>query len=61
MAHVPWIVRLALLESVTVMGYMIAFLKHDPGKIAPFLLISVIGFLLSFPSEDKVQSAFRGL
>jgi hypothetical protein len=61
LAHVPWVIRLALIESVTVTGFAIAVMKHNPGKIVPFLIISVIGFLLSFPSDDKVQSAYRGL
>ena len=44
-----FIVRLALLMSVGVFGLVIAITGHNGNGAVPFLLIKLIGFMLSFP------------
>jgi hypothetical protein len=58
---VPLIIRLALLESVTLYGFVLVQIHRDPVQIFPFALVTLGGFLLSFPSEQKITETFRSL
>jgi hypothetical protein len=51
-----WLVRWALLESVTLFGFLNAMLNANPQAIYPFAGASLIGFVLSFPSERKLAA-----
>lgn len=56
--YVPFIIRLALLESVTLYGFVLVQTKNDPAQILPFFAASLLGFLLNFPSESNIRTAF---
>jgi hypothetical protein len=52
-----FIVRLAILESVCILGFALAMTKHSPGVIAPFLLVSAALYAKNFPANpEKVRS-----
>ncbi len=55
-AFAPLIMRLAILESVTLLGFVIAYLSHQPAKILPFMALSLTGFIKCFPTEDRMRS-----
>ena len=50
-----WLVRWALLESVTLFGFLDSMLNANPRAIYPFAGAALIGFILSFPSERKLR------
>jgi len=52
-----WIVRWAFLESITMMGFLVAMLNNDPPAIYPFAGAALIGFVLALPNESKLRSA----
>ena len=54
---VSFIVRLAMLESISVFGLVLAILSHDINDAIPFFIVSWAGFLLSFPTADKATRA----
>jgi cytochrome bd-type quinol oxidase subunit 2 len=58
---VPLIIRLALLESVTLYGFVLVQMKKDPAQIVPFAAVSIVGFLLAFPSEEKIRTTLLEL
>lgn len=55
---VPFIVKLLLIEATVIYGLVLSFMK-DQNLILPFLIVGLVGFFISFPSEDKIKSAFR--
>jgi len=57
---VPFIVRLALLESCTLYGFAMSFMRRDAMIMLPFVLISVVGYLMSFPTEAGIRASLRG-
>lgn len=57
----PLIARLALLESVTFYGFVLVQVHRDPVQILPFALATFGGFLLNFPSEQKISETFQNL
>jgi hypothetical protein len=50
-----WIVRWALIESATLFGFLDSMLNANPSAIYPFAGAALIGFILSFPSEQKLR------
>jgi hypothetical protein len=56
---VVWIVRWALLESITMIGFVSSMLSAQPVVIYPFAAVSFIGFALTFPTEEKIRASAR--
>lgn len=54
-AIVPFIIRCALLDSVTVMGFLLSFMSGDMTYVMAFAAIALVGFALTFPSERNVR------
>ena len=48
---VPLILRFAMLESVSLFGFILATQSQTPAKMLPFLALSVLSYFRSFPSE----------
>ena len=53
----PWIVRMALCETVATMGLMLALISHTPMKIMPFAALALLALLAAFPSESALRRA----
>jgi hypothetical protein len=51
----PWLVRWAILSAISVDGLVLVFVAHDSGKLLPFLVVSVLGYAMSFPSRRRQQ------
>lgn len=49
------IIRFAMLESVAIFGLVCAFLFHDARLFVPPASLSLVGFLMAFPSESLIQ------
>lgn len=49
-----FLIRLALLESVTLYGFLVALFLKEPNKILPYLAVSAVGFLVNFPSKSRI-------
>lgn len=58
--HRALMVRWALLEAVTIFGLIAAFIVGSREVIVPPLVVSVIGFVLSFPSESFLRDRAPG-
>jgi hypothetical protein len=56
----PFIVRLALFEGVTLLGFVLVIAGREPLiTMLPFLGASMIGFILNFPNEAKVRNMLK--
>jgi hypothetical protein len=53
---VPLIIRLALAESVSLIGFALAQTYKSSSIIYPFIGMSVFLFLLSFPTQERLES-----
>lgn len=49
------IIRFAMLESVAIFGLVCAFLFHDARLFVPPASLSLVGFLMAFPSESLIR------
>ena len=54
-----WIVRWAMLESVTLMGFVNSMLNNDPSAIYPYAAVAAFGFIVTFPTEAKLRAAVQ--
>lgn len=53
----PFIVRLAFLEGVCLIGFMLAIVTKNPAIMMPFFVVSVLAYLKNFPaSPAKVRA-----
>ncbi len=52
-----FVVRLALLESVCLYGFIGGFLQKQPSLILPFLGASAAGFVINFPNRTFIRKA----
>jgi len=50
---VPFLIRYAFLESICLVGFTIAFMKHMPNLILPFFAVSFALMLRYFPTSSK--------
>jgi hypothetical protein len=57
----PFVVRIALIEGIGVLGLVLAFMTESPGKAAPFSLIAIILFGIFFPSAQKLKNRIETL
>lgn len=51
---VPMLVGLILMETSTVIGLVLSF-NLQKNIILPFVFLSIVGFLLSFPTPDRIK------
>lgn len=54
----PFIIRMALFESVTLLGFGVSFVNKNFELMIPFISVSVAAFILIFPTEEKIRNAF---
>ena len=54
-----FIVSLALTEAVSIIGFMFSFIKKDPSPFYAFISLTVVVFLMRFPTEGKVKALFH--
>lgn len=54
---VGFFIRLALLEAIAMLGFVLGFFNHDPFRVIPFVTLSMLGFLKSFPTLAKAYSS----
>lgn len=57
LAFTPWILRMALTESVGIYGLMLAMVSGQPSNGLPFLIMSALVMLTHMPSEKALRSA----
>ena len=50
----PFIIQLAMLEIVSIKGFVVSTMKEQ-NLILPFLILSGVGFMTCFPDEDKIR------
>jgi hypothetical protein len=58
-AFSPWIIRLAMSESVALFGFVAAMVSHQPSKILPFAVLSALAMLMALPSDRSLRLAAR--
>ncbi len=49
------IIRYAFLESIALYGFSLGFLSKDPNYFFIFASVTVVGFLLNYPSDGKLR------
>ncbi|MCB0389862.1 MAG: hypothetical protein KDD58_01155 [Bdellovibrionales bacterium] len=49
---VPFILRLVMLESIAIFGFVLSIIQKN-GSIFYFSFIAIVGFLFNFPTEKK--------
>lgn len=54
----PFIMRLALFDSVTVMGFVLAFTTGEVKYFYPFALVGIFSHLTNFPSPERIKNLF---
>ena len=53
---VGWIIQFALFESICLLGFVLAFaMTKQFSDMLPFVGLSYLGFILRFPTEEKVE------
>lgn len=52
---VPWLIRWAVLSAVPLWGLVLVSFSRDAGKLSPFIVVGILGFIVSFPSRRRVQ------
>ena len=55
----PFVIRLALFEAVALMGFCLAFMTKEMQFYYPFAAVSIVAYILNFPTEEKIQKAFN--
>lgn len=51
----PYLLRLALFESVALYGFVLAAMTSEGERMWPFLFVAAFGFLISLPSREKLE------
>ncbi len=57
LAFTPWIIRMAMTESVGILGFLLSFLTGEPSSGMPFLAISALVMLTHLPNEKALRNA----
>lgn len=52
---IPYIVRIALLETVSLLGFVLAALKTNLGLGVPLMLVGIVLIFLARPSDDVLR------
>jgi hypothetical protein len=55
----PWVTRWAVVHAVSVWGVLLALLRRDAWKYAPFFLVTVVGLAFSYPSSKGLGSLLQ--
>jgi hypothetical protein len=51
-----WVIQFALFESICLFGFILVFVMTKKfNDIFPFMALSYLGFILRFPTEDKIE------
>jgi hypothetical protein len=58
-AITPFLIQYALLESVTIMGLIMAMFQRVFTYSLPFAAVTILALLKTFPTEHRVRSIFR--
>lgn len=56
----PYILKLALTESISIMG-LASSIQTQFNNMLPFTILAIIGFLMAFPADKKIQETFINL
>jgi hypothetical protein len=56
---VPWLIRMTFFECVSMYGFVLAFVERDWQLYLPFAGAALAGFLISFPSEERLRALFN--
>jgi hypothetical protein len=51
--------RWMFIEMILLVGFMSSMLSADPSAIYPFAAASFIGFVLTFPTEQKFRAILQ--
>lgn len=51
---VPFVVRMALLDTIALNGFIIATLSHNPAKIWIFAAVALLGMIKAYPTDQVV-------
>ena len=54
----PFIVRIAFIESICTFGLVGAFMTREPRFIFPFLTVSIVAFLRTIPTRERLEALF---
>ena len=55
-SFVGWVIQFALFESICLFGFILVFVMTKQfNDIFPFMVLSYLGFILRFPTEDKIE------
>lgn len=57
---VPLLLRGALIEANLILGFIVAITSSDLNAFYVFFASSLLGFLLSFPTESRLQNLIHG-
>ncbi|HND10069.1 MAG TPA: hypothetical protein PLY80_06515, partial [Pseudomonadota bacterium] len=57
LAFTPWILRMAMTESVGIFGLLMAMLTGQPSSGLPFLIVSALVMLTHLPNEKALRTA----
>lgn len=51
----PWIIRMALLESISIYGFLLAMMTQAPIAFVPFGALSILTQLSQYPTPQRVR------
>lgn len=51
----PWIIRMAMLESVSLYGFVLAMVTQSPVAFVPFGAVAVLTQLSQYPSPQRIR------
>lgn len=54
----PFILRHSLFQSIALLGFALAITQANIAFYYPFALVSVVAYLINFPTEVKIRNAF---
>ncbi len=53
----PWILRMALSETVAIFGLLLVMMSHQMSKMIPFVVLGGLSMLTAIPSERAIRIA----
>ncbi len=56
----PFVLKLALTESISIIG-LASSIQTQFNNMLPFSILAIIGFLMAFPADKKIQETFINL
>lgn len=55
----PFIIRLALFESVSLFGFILGMTQNNIIYFYPFALVSIAASSLNFPTDEKIRLVLK--